>query len=110
MRKSRTREIDNATISRRITPQRLINMNNPLVRRILASPLHGAMDQTLLILDVIGRRTGRHGDIPVGYVNLGQQVTYQADSHGYSGHLTWRPAKVGTKRLLAGRGRVTVTL
>jgi deazaflavin-dependent oxidoreductase (nitroreductase family) len=88
-----------ATISRRIPPQRLINMINPLVRRILASPLHGALDKSLLILHVTGRRTGRRYDIPVGYVNLGQQLvvitqhTWRANLRGqdhvevtYRGH------------------------
>jgi hypothetical protein len=57
-------------ISRSIPPQRLINMMNPLVRALLRSPLHVAVDNALLILHITGRRTGRRYDIPVGYVEL----------------------------------------
>lgn len=58
------------TVSRRIPPQRLISLMNPLVRGLLASPLHGAVDSALLTLHLIGRRTGRRYDIPVGYVEI----------------------------------------
>lgn len=59
-----------ATISRSIPPQRLINLVNPLVRALLQSPLHGPLDSALLVLHITGRRTGRHYDLPVGYVDL----------------------------------------
>jgi hypothetical protein len=58
------------TVSRRIPPQRLVTLMNPLVRGLLASPLHGAVDSALLTLHLIGRRTGHHYDIPVGYVEI----------------------------------------
>jgi len=57
-------------ISRRTPPQRLITLMNPLVRGLLASPLHGAVDSALLTLHVTGRRTGQLYDIPVGYVEI----------------------------------------
>jgi hypothetical protein len=55
-------------ITRRIPPQRLVNLMNPVVRLLLRSPLHPAMDNALLILHVTGRRTGRRYDIPVSYI------------------------------------------
>lgn len=58
------------TVSRRLPPQRLITLMNPLVRGLLASPLHGIVDPALLTLHVTGRRTGRRYDIPVGYVEI----------------------------------------
>ncbi|GAB1692666.1 nitroreductase/quinone reductase family protein [Krasilnikovia sp. M28-CT-15] len=58
------------TIGRRLPPQRLINLLNPVVRAALRSPLHGAMDDALLILHITGRKTGHRYDIPVGYVEL----------------------------------------
>jgi F420H(2)-dependent quinone reductase len=57
-------------ISRSTPPQRLVTLMNPIVRSVLRSPLHGAVDGALLILHVRGRRTGRQYDIPVGYVDL----------------------------------------
>jgi|SRR3954451_4269227 len=59
-----------AAISRSIPPQRLVNLMNPLVRALLRSPVHAAMDRAVLILHVIGRRTGHRYDIPVSYVQL----------------------------------------
>jgi hypothetical protein len=59
-----------AVISRSIPPQRLITMINPMVRGLLSSPLHKAMDSALLVLHVTGHRTGRRYDIPVGYLDI----------------------------------------
>jgi hypothetical protein len=58
------------TLSRRLPPQRLITLMNPLVRGLLASPLHAAVDAGLLTLHLTGRRTGRRYDIPVSYIDL----------------------------------------
>jgi deazaflavin-dependent oxidoreductase (nitroreductase family) len=41
-----------------------------VVRVVLRSPLHAAVDHALLILHVTGRKSGRRHDIPVGYVDL----------------------------------------
>lgn len=57
-------------ISRSVPPQRLVNLINPLVRTLLRSPLHAALDRAVLVLHLTGRRTGRRYDIPVGYVPL----------------------------------------
>jgi hypothetical protein len=57
-------------ISRRTPPRRLINFMNPAVHAVLRSPLHAALDRSMLVLHVIGRKTGRRYDIPVGYVDL----------------------------------------
>ena len=57
-------------VSRRIPPQRLVTLFNPVVRGLVGSPLHGVVDGALLVLHVVGRRTGRRYDIPVGYVDL----------------------------------------
>lgn len=63
-----------ATVSRRIPPQRLVNLMNPLVRALLTSPLHAALDGALLVLHIRGRKTGRGYDIPVGYTALDQNL------------------------------------
>ena len=43
-------------ISRSIPPQRPINFVNPVVRAVLQSPLHGAVDNALLLLHIIAAR------------------------------------------------------
>ena len=57
-------------IGRRIPPQRLVTLVNPLVRAMARSPLHGLLDDGLIVLHVVGRRSGRRYDIPVGFVRL----------------------------------------
>lgn len=61
-------------ISHSVPPQRLITLLNPIVRLALASPLHVVLDPALLTLHVTGRVTGRHYDIPVGYVDMGGRL------------------------------------
>jgi len=53
-------------VNRSIPPQPLINMVNPMVRRILRSPLHSVLDRALLVLHVVGRKSGHLYDIVVG--------------------------------------------
>jgi hypothetical protein len=69
-------------VGRRQPPQRLITFMNPLVRGLLASPLHGPFDPALLTLHVRGRRTGRRFDIPVGYVDLDGRLLV-VTTHGW---------------------------
>jgi hypothetical protein len=58
------------TITRNVPPQRLVTAVNPAVRAVLRSPLHGPLDSALLMLHVVGRRTGRRYDIPVSYADV----------------------------------------
>ena len=60
--------MDSAAVRRRVPPQWLINLINPVVRGMARSPLHGLVDPALLVLHLTGRRTGRRMDIPVGYL------------------------------------------
>jgi hypothetical protein len=63
-----------STLVRRIPPQRMIDVANPAVRALAGSALHALVDRKLLVLHVIGRRSGRHLDIPVGYLRVDEQV------------------------------------
>ena len=45
-------------------------MANPVMRRLLASPLHAVASRQLLLLHLTGRRTGRGYTVPVGYHEL----------------------------------------
>jgi hypothetical protein len=62
------------TITRRVPPQRLVTLANPLVRAALRSPLHRPLDPALLLLHVTGRTTGRTYDIPVGYLRIDDRL------------------------------------
>jgi hypothetical protein len=53
-------------VSRSIPPQPLINMVNPVVRRILRSPLHSVLDRALLVLHVVGSKSGHLYDMVIG--------------------------------------------
>ncbi|MGH7893830.1 MAG: nitroreductase/quinone reductase family protein [Candidatus Binatia bacterium] len=48
---------------------------NPLVVRLLRSPLHPLVSGGLMLLQVTGRRTGRRYWIPVGYQRDGDTIT-----------------------------------
>jgi len=52
-----------SAVTRRTPPQRFADAMNPVVRAVLRSPLHLAVDRSLLMLHVSGRRTGRRYDI-----------------------------------------------
>lgn len=55
--------------------ERLAKRLNPLVARLLRSPLHPLASRGLLLLRVTGRRTGRRYWIPVGYQRADGTVT-----------------------------------
>ena len=55
----------------RVTPPLLlVRLANPVMRRLLASPLHALASSQLLLLHFIGRRTGRRYTVPTGYHDL----------------------------------------
>lgn len=59
-----------STVKRSVPPPSLVKMGNPLVRMLLGSPLHGVLGDSFLVLHLIGRKTGRRYNIPVGYVDM----------------------------------------
>jgi hypothetical protein len=61
-------------ITHNVPPQRLVTAVNPLVRLALRSPLHVVLDPALLVLHVVGARSGRRYDIPVGHVDAGGRL------------------------------------
>lgn len=55
----------------RVTPPlALMKLANPVMRRLLHSPLHALASSQLLLLHFTGRRTGRRYTVPVGYHDL----------------------------------------
>lgn len=63
-----------STITRNVPPAALVRAINPVARLLLRSPLHGSIDQTVLLLHVTGRKTGRRYDIPVGYTSIDDRL------------------------------------
>jgi hypothetical protein len=49
-------------------PKWAYRVMNPLMMGLLRSPLHGLMDQSLMILIFKGRKSGKRYQIPVGYL------------------------------------------
>ena len=59
-----------SSVQRPVPLPALVHLGNPMVRMILGSPLHGMLDDSLLVLHLTGRDTGRRYDIPVPYVDM----------------------------------------
>jgi hypothetical protein len=59
-----------STVKRSVPPPALVKMGNPMARMLLGSPLHRVLDDSILVLHLAGRKTGRRYDIPVGYVDM----------------------------------------
>ncbi|MGA5543544.1 hypothetical protein ACPCIR_16950 [Mycobacterium sp. NPDC051198] len=53
----------------------LVKAVTPLAKALLRSPAHGCLSDTMMILTVTGRRTGRSYEIPVSYVADGAVLT-----------------------------------
>jgi deazaflavin-dependent oxidoreductase (nitroreductase family) len=59
-----------SAVERKVPPDALIKMSNPVLRVLLNSPLHAVLDSSVLLLHVTGRKTGRRYDIPVNYADI----------------------------------------
>jgi hypothetical protein len=57
---------------------RIATRLNPLMIRILRSPLHPLLSSGLMLLSYTGRRSGRRIEIPVGYQRSGSTLTVLA--------------------------------
>lgn len=51
-------------------PEAMIRIANPIFDRMLRSPLHGLVDENLLLLHFRGRKTGRSYTVVVGHRNV----------------------------------------
>jgi deazaflavin-dependent oxidoreductase (nitroreductase family) len=76
---------------------------NPLVSAILRSPFHRILSKSVLLLMVMGRRSGRHYTTPVGYVREGDAVTVFSTGHRWCNNLRGGAA---VAILLDGRERI----
>jgi hypothetical protein len=83
VRRGRMPEIDDASnpaVERVIPPRAMIRIANPLFRRLLRSPLHGLVDEHLMLLHFRGRRSGREYAVVVGRRNIGGRLSILTSS------------------------------
>ncbi|GAB3669636.1 nitroreductase/quinone reductase family protein [Halopiger thermotolerans] len=84
-------------------PDWLVRVVNPILERVLRSPIHGLVSDDLLLLTVTGRTTGTDYTFPVGYERSGDVV--YVTSHGTN---WWKNLRNGGQRVslrLEGRER-----
>jgi hypothetical protein len=78
---------------------------NPVLRRLLRSPLHGLFGEGLALLEVTGRRTGAVHTVPVNVKrDSGAPLAVTLDGVRYSASATAQPTGDGEQV------RVTITL
>ncbi len=80
---------------------RLQRLYNPLVVRLLRSPLHGAMSKSILLLTYTGRKSGRIYTTPVNYVRDGDDLL----AVGSREHSWWKNLRGGAAVTARVRGR-----
>jgi hypothetical protein len=78
-------------------------VGNPIVGAILRSPLHGMLSLHLMLLTVVGRRTGRRYTMPVGYVSRDGALDVLVANRQLK--LWWRNLEGGAPVALVLRGR-----
>jgi len=61
-----------------LPPAMVLTIMNPIVKALMRSPLHGALDKGLLLLHVRGRTSGRVYVVPVGRHELRGQLLVSA--------------------------------
>ncbi len=63
-------DASNPAVERVIPPKAMISIANPIFRRLLRSPLHGLVDEHLMLLRFRGRSSGRTYEVVVGRRNI----------------------------------------
>jgi hypothetical protein len=97
-----TTTTDSAPIRSVVPNPRVMRVINPFVAAILRSPFHRAFSKSVLLLTVIGRRSGRRYTTPVGYTREGDIVTVFSSGHTWCNNLRGGAA---VAVWLEGRGR-----
>jgi deazaflavin-dependent oxidoreductase (nitroreductase family) len=82
---------------------RLLNkLNNPFMKWLLASPLHGIVSSRYMLIGVTGRKSGTLYTIPVQYKQVEGKL-YVVTSEGYT---WWRNLRGGAEVTLRVRGQI----
>jgi deazaflavin-dependent oxidoreductase (nitroreductase family) len=81
---------------------RLFNkLNNPFMKALLRSPLHGVVSRSFMVITFTGRKSGREYSTPVQYALRGNMV-YLVTSQGYT---WWKNLRGGADVCVHVRGR-----
>jgi F420H(2)-dependent quinone reductase len=80
------------------------SVGNPIVTAILRSPLHQLLSRRVVLISVVGRRTGRRYTLPVGYVS--QDGTLDVLVANRDLKVWWRNLEGGAPVELLLRGRM----
>jgi deazaflavin-dependent oxidoreductase (nitroreductase family) len=80
---------------------RLQKLYNPIVARILCSPLHAAMSNSTMLLTFSGHKSGRTYTTPVNYVREGDELLVV----GSRGHSWWKNLRGAAVVSVRVRGR-----
>lgn len=94
-------------VEERLAPAAMIRVLNPILRTILSSPAHRLASNSLMVLHVTGRKSGRVYQVPVGRHEIdGQLMTYGGGAwrNNLRGGADLRVTLDGRKR--PGRGRL----
>ncbi len=78
-----------------------MKVQNPFMKRLLCSPLHGLVSRIYMLITVTGRKTGRRYTTPVQYMLEGDTVTV-VTSQGYT---WWKNLRDGAPIELRLRGQ-----
>lgn len=73
---------------------------NPIVIRLLRSPLHGVMSGSTMLVTYAGRRSGRKYTVPVNYVRAGNNLLVV----GSREHSWWKNLRGGAPVTVRVRG------
>lgn len=99
---SDTTTLPRATLAAVPFRYKVLRRMNPLLMRLLASPLHGLMSADILVMHLTGRRSGRSYVLPLSYVEDGGALTLCTRPEG-SGW--WRNIGDGADVRITWRGR-----
>lgn len=79
----------------------LIKAQNPLMKWLLRSPLHGVVSGRYVLLTFTGRKSGKIYMTPVQYIQAGEEL-YIITSEGYT---WWKNLRGGAEVMLHLRGK-----
>lgn len=80
----------------------LIKLQNPLMRWLLRSPLHGFVSKRYLILSVTGRKSGKTYHVPVQYAQKGENLLIITSAQ----YVWWRNLQGGASVGVQLRGKL----
>jgi len=79
----------------------LINLQNPMMRWLLRSPLHSLVSKFYLLLSVTGRKSGKVYVVPVQYMQQGDTLLILTSAD----YLWWRNLRGGAAVKVQLRGK-----